>query len=761
MKKLTLFFLIFLSFFLKINSTYSVIVSEKNFIKPYCNGNIFFNSSESFTSNKIPKKIDIEIVDSRKWYKNFFKAVKSLGEGKGMAHKRIDRSAKKFSSAKLTAYYKNDIKCTFEAKVRIHGAQGDHISPSSFKSSMRVNLKDGNILNKSQFILFIPRTRNNDNEIFITTLLKELNLLSPLTFSVIVKLNNNDPNIFLFQEKLASTLLKANKRRDGIILGANKRSQINEATNNILKHNTFNLGRIIGSETFENNEIIKALDKMNYLYLQRLGRGDGSQQITEDNPKNYLHAKKDYFKEDYTGFKNFYVFNAIMIATGGTHALSPEDRRFYYDIIYDRIEPIYYDGGIRIMDENFKFTVEAVLEHHKFGAEKAKNYISKLNISKFQKNLKLRGLDLDLEEINYLFQRIMNNLDVILAAKIIDPESPYVKKYYSEHINKNEINFKLAFKGNNNLFQLCDIDLNTCVDEEFSSLESLDIFKEQLTKVKKKNLFYVRKSIKSYINNLPPANNGIGGMKKLDLSSESKIFINDKIVADIDISNKVVKLHMLDDTGRAIVIGKKINDWVFSLQGAPQFGAYDIMKAHGVDPQGCITFIDSEIKGISFHTNDTTCPDTINLIRTTGTIDTIEIKNARYDAFDSDFSNLEIKNIEVENAGQECIGLKGGKYKIINAYLKKCGDKAVSSGEFSETFIENIEITNSRYGLAAKDSSSIIAKNVKIENTDICLIAYRLKKEYQGAYIGTFENNYFCENNNYFIHKGSKWESFN
>tara|TARA_Y100000294_G_scaffold176412_1_gene198776 strand:- start:675 stop:1427 length:753 start_codon:yes stop_codon:yes gene_type:complete len=250
-------------------------------------------------------------------------------------------------------------------------------------------------------------------------------------------------------------------------------------------------------------------------------------------------------------------------------------------------------------------------------------------------------------------------------------------------------------------------------------------------------------------------------MRKLNFDSDSEIFINNKVKVDINDNTKIIKLLMLDVSGRAVVRGKKLNGWVFSLQGDSKNFTGKNIKPHDVDPQGCITFIDSEIEEISIYAENTTCSNAIQFIRTNGTINTIKIRNAIYDAFDSDFSNLEIKNIEVNNAGQECIGLKGGKYKIIKANLKNCKDKAVSSGEISQVIIEKIEISNSRFGLAAKDSGIIIAKDVKIEKTDVCLIAYRNKIEFQGSYINTSASNYFCENNYYFIHNGSKWENFN
>ena len=105
--------------------------------------------------------------------------------------------------------------------------------------------------------------------------------------------------------------------------------------------------------------------------------------------------------------------------------------------------------------------------------------------------------------------------------------------------------------------------------------------------------------------------------------------------------------------------------------------------------------------------------------------------------------------------------LKGGEYKIVFAEVKNCEDKGVSSSEFSQVEIEKINIIDSHVGLAAKDSGVIIAKEANIKNTDLCLLSYRNKIEYQGSYIKTSKNNYSCENENYFIQNGSKWENFN
>ena len=123
------------------------------------------------------------------------------------------------------------------------------------------------------------------------------------------------------------------------------------------------------------------------------------------------------------------------------------------------------------------------------------------------------------------------------------------------------------------------------------------------------------------------------------------------------------------------------------------------------------------------------------------------------------FLILKIENIEVDYAGQECVGVKTGSYEIINAKLNNCLDKAISSGELSNLIINKINITNSHLGLAAKDSSKIIADNVTISNSDLCLFAYRSKYEYQSSLIVTKKNKYYCDNKTYFVQKGSLWNN--
>ena len=68
--------------------------------------------------------------------------------------------------------------------------------------------------------------------------------------------------------------------------------------------------------------------------------------------------------------------------------------------------------------------------------------------------------------------------------------------------------------------------------------------------------------------------------------------------------------------------------------------------------------------------------------------------------------------------------------------LNKCGDKALSIGEKSRFFSDQISIKNSNIGIASKDSSITKIKNASFLNTELCLSAYRKKIEFsKGKFI--------------------------
>ena len=98
-----------------------------------------------------------------------------------------------------------------KGKLRIHGGTKEHIA-SNLTSSLRVYVQ-GNISNIYNFTLFKPATRLDDNEIFATALFNELGYMSPRTFKVVTKLEGEETQSKLFQERITVETLKFYKKR--------------------------------------------------------------------------------------------------------------------------------------------------------------------------------------------------------------------------------------------------------------------------------------------------------------------------------------------------------------------------------------------------------------------------------------------------------------------------------------------------------------------------------------------------------------------
>jgi hypothetical protein len=119
--------------------------------------------------------------------------------------------------------------------------------------------------------------------------------------------------------------------------------------------------------------------------------------------------------------------------------------------------------------------------------------------------------------------------------------------------------------------------------------------------------------------------------------------------------------------------------------------------------------------------------------------------NASSDALDLDFSKLNIKNINIENALNDCSDFSYGKYQVELAILKNCGDKSVSVGEKSNLKIKNLIANNTFIGIASKDSSNIFLEEGKIfNNKSYCLSTYKKKQEFDGGTI--IYKTLYCDN---------------
>ena len=198
-------------------TTSFIKVKNKLFIKVLFFFIIFNNlANASCTTSVNPSQsniesIKVEFLEYRKWIINLTRILIKPNDYIKLRKKRF--------KANIIFEINNNSKCIFPASVRAHGDLNDHLELKNGNpvSSLNINLKDGNIDNITKFILFIPKSRRFDNEIFVATLLKELNYLSPATFYTDVTVGQIKTK-YIFQEKIEKEFLERNRKIEGPII---------------------------------------------------------------------------------------------------------------------------------------------------------------------------------------------------------------------------------------------------------------------------------------------------------------------------------------------------------------------------------------------------------------------------------------------------------------------------------------------------------------------------------------------------------------
>ena len=701
-----------------------------------------YSFAECFNHNpnekKILKNFEINIQDQRKFFKNiselYISGTKSMSN-ESTSFAFIDKKKKRKYASEILVNYKNNGLCKFKAKIRIHGDLFDHIELVNGNPipSLRVKLDEGNINGITRFILLRPRTRGYDNEIFITTILRQLKFLAPRTFKTNVKLFNQEVE-YLFQESLKKEFLENNNRVEGPILESNE-----DFENPKIQQMT----KISNKEWIKSNYIkanisLEALHNYNLFFLKSYKLRNNkfySDEILRFN-------EGDLLKNEYL---NIGVFDALMYATGSSHHLSYDDRRFYYDPILSQFEPIYYDGNSNVLSyikydfytgrlqnifEDFK-KIKALnikdFKNYKKTNQKLNNYPPVSNIArkgansafkklqKIDKGLLLKNLHnngfeiISKKQIDTIINNISKKLQLMASANISDNFVEHNETIYLNYFDEMNLftNTNLIFlhnfndsKKNLSFVEICNYKAENC---KYSNIDNKSLNKliEQKGLNNNYNIF-LSMSKKEYLNEkLKRKNNLNSEFKKRKINKDLEFLYNNDPKIDILKDQKKIIINVNNSTTRIIFNKVKIKDWSIKLNFKFE---QNVLFSQLYNLTGCLTFLDSSVENINLDISNSICEDSVNFIRSKGVIDYIKIDNSMSDGLDSDFSDLIIKNIYITNSKNDCADFSFGNYKINNATLINCGDKAISVGEQSIMEVNNLIINKSKTGIASKDS---------------------------------------------------------
>ena len=363
-------------------------------------------------------KIDLKIkfLDERDWRTtNLRDHIKSKELGKiGWGEHFTNR---KRSKAEITII-KDDLICKIDSRIRAHGDMLDHRDGSGLPS-LNISLDNGHIFGITKFLLLRPHTRGYDSEIFSTTLFSNLGFLSPRTASVGVEYNDYNYK-FIFQERIQKEFLEFNNLKEGPIFDGDERFLFIDPINNLefKKHKLVNENWIKKNKEKEHISLI-GFSKLNE--IQSIYEAKYTQFVVDYAE---LARQKKYHKL----FGEINTFDAIVFATRSEHALSMNDRIFYYDHNYNKFLPVFYDGGSKLInkynqisDEKFASNEDLVEKSNLIngrvsyssviGAKKAKERLLKLDKQELLTKLNKRGFQIEMSKLQNILNKIFFNLE--------------------------------------------------------------------------------------------------------------------------------------------------------------------------------------------------------------------------------------------------------------------------------------------------------------------------------------------------------------
>lgn len=765
-KNLKVIFLFFFFLFF-LNNTFAEIIDDA--IEPFCEGNL----KGEFSSNLELEELEIKINRTKQWNENLFKIYLNYQKKKNKSeHKnwvsnfRITDKFKKKYKAKIIVKYKNYKPCTLNSKVRITGDLWWHLDwqNSAPAASIHVQLLNGHILNVTKFKLFLKKARYGKNEIFVSNFFKELGYISPKTFLIKSKVNNI-PIEYIFQEDLKKELIESSKYREGPILEGDERFTVKLTDDETVNYKGLNFSKISNKRFLYKDKLntfigVEAISNLNKVYRYN-HQYKFTEKILDPFEDIFFLFTNKFFKKENIELLN--IFESLSYALDSKHGLSMDDRRYYYDSYTKLYLPIYYDGKSKILDKSQQINLDqnnkniTVSNEAILGAEPSLNLLKEINIDNFLNSLNKSGLKISKLELVEVLDKIKKRLQTVAKLNIKNINFEENKKFF-EMITAQTVkpNFLYSNIKDKNIFN-CDPEKKNCKSTNIKAgfLYSLnEALSQDSNKIglklgnKNPNIFVSdEKILKSQ--NFIFFNNQ---WKKMKLNNTQIEFINVEI--DINKNDKTILIDQKDINGKIIFIGGELKDWKVLFYGSndSSTSANDLFNTGNLT--GCLSFYEVLFDNVKITSKNSFCEDSVNIIRSNGVINKILITNSFSDSLDVDFSDIIFKDVKIVDSKNDCIDFSYGNYIIDKADLAKCGDKGVSIGEKSKMKIKEINIDEALIGIASKDSSIAEIINGKIDNTKICLSAYRKKIEFSGGKL--ILDNVNCKNKKNFFSKDSQ-----
>ena len=238
----------------------------------------------------------------------------------------------------------------------------------------------------------------------------------------------------------------------------------------------------------------------------------------------------------------------------------------------------------------------------------------------------------------------------------------------------------------------------------------------------------------------------------IDIIDSSFIFSESPIYM-LGTTENPINLFSSDSSGEGLIFLETTKK---SFLDHVNFSNFSFKSDLGRGITGAITFYESpvEIRYCSFINNNT--EDALNIIRSKFFIENTTFSKNKFDAFDADFSSGIINNSYFYNSGNDALDFSGSNVELKNIFIENVLDKAISIGEKSNVSGSNIKILKSKMGLVSKDMSVFFADSIGIDSAQIAIAVFQKKPEFGPAKINAIHVQLQSCQNDYWIENGSE-----
>ena len=160
------------------------------------------------------------------------------------------------------------------------------------------------------------------------------------------------------------------------------------------------------------------------------------------------------------------------------------------------------------------------------------------------------------------------------------------------------------------------------------------------------------------------------------------------------------------------------------------FDNLNTLSHEGWNLTGAVSLYESEVLIDHCRFVNNHCEDALNLVRCVFDYSYSYIGFTFGDGFDADFCTGTITKANFSHTGNDGMDFSGSHITINSAFVEYAGDKGISLGEKSDIIIQDANVQNSIIGIAAKDLTTVVVKNITLLNNDLAFTAYQKKPEY-------------------------------